>query len=60
MSLKQKEGNNVNIFIVNSACDLNNHQNNDSKPYYIVSIVIFSSTFSCFANTTDTFSETAT
>lgn len=34
----QKKGNpNVRVFVKNVECDLNNHKNNDSKPFYIVS-----------------------
>ena len=32
-----KQGAGVKVFIENAECDLGNHQNNDSKPFYIVS-----------------------
>ena len=31
-----KQGNGVKVFIENVECDLGNHENNNSKPFYIV------------------------
>lgn len=35
--MKKKDDPNCKIFVYNANTDANNHQNNDSKPFYVVS-----------------------
>ena len=37
MLMKKKDDPNCKIFVTNMKCEKDNHQNNDSKPYYVVS-----------------------
>lgn len=36
---------NATIFIENDQCDLNNHENNESKPFYVVSTPLLANKF---------------